>query len=89
MDNDGDLDLVINNVNQPVFVYENRSVQKGANYISIELKSKSKNTFAIGSKVYLHIKDTIQFAEIYPARGFQSSVDYKINFGLGENTEID
>jgi len=89
LDNDGDLDLVINNVNQPVFIYENKSIQKGANYISIELKSKSKNAFAIGSKVYLYVKDTIQFAEIYPARGFQSSVDYKINFGLGKNTEID
>ena len=39
--------------------------------------------------MYLYVKDTIQFAEIYPARGFQSSVDYKINFGLGKNTEID
>ncbi len=80
LDNDGDLDLVVNNVNQKAFVYENHSKN---NYLKIQLKGSGKNTFAIGAKVFLHRKDTIQFLELVPSRGFQSSVDYSLIFGLG------
>lgn len=90
LDNDGDLDLVINNENQPSFVYRNnaRELNKN-NYISLNLKGKGANPFAIGAKVQLFSGKEIQTREHVPSRGFQSSVDYKLVFGLGNSTSID
>ena len=90
LDNDGDLDLIINNENQPAFVYRNDSRQiNHNNYIGIELKGKGKNTFAIGSKIKLFSGDEIFTREMIPSRGFQSSMDYKNIIGLGKTTIID
>jgi hypothetical protein len=86
LDNDGDLDLVVNNVNMPLFVYENKS---NNNFIKIQLTGQGNNPFAIGTKVYLHIKDEILYEQFMPTKGFQSSMDYNINFGLGERDKID
>ncbi|MCX8020941.1 MAG: VCBS repeat-containing protein [Chitinophagaceae bacterium] len=84
LDNDGDLDLVINNVNMPCFVYRNNAQQLHKNnYIAIQLKGKDKNTFAVGAKVYLYQENQILYRELIPTRGFQSSIDYKIIIGLG------
>lgn len=90
LDNDGDLDLVINNENQPSFIYRNnaRELNKN-NYISLNLKGKGGNPFAIGAKVQLFAGTEIQTREHVPSRGFQSSVDYKLVFGLGNTTSID
>lgn len=89
LDNDGDLDLVVNNVNQKAFVYENKSRgQSGNNYIGITLKGKAPNRFAIGSKVKIYQGDQIISRELFPSRGFQSSVDYKLIIGLG-NKQVD
>ena len=90
LDNDGDLDLVVNNVNEKAFVYKNnsREINKN-NFIGIFLKGKDKNTFAIGSKIKLYVGDQILSREVVPARGFQSSVDYKQIIGLGNATKID
>lgn len=90
LDNDGDLDLVVNNVNQKTFIYKNQSreTQKN-NYLSIFLKGSDKNTFAIGSKIKIYIGDQVLSREIIPSRGFQSSVDYKQIIGLGSSTKID
>jgi enediyne biosynthesis protein E4 len=90
LDNDGDLDLVVNNVNQNAFVYKNNSRETGKNnYISILLKGTGKNTFAIGSKIEIFIGNNILSREVVPSRGFQSSVDYKQVIGLGSVSKID
>ncbi|MBA2763017.1 MAG: VCBS repeat-containing protein [Segetibacter sp.] len=90
LDNDGDLDLVVNNVNQKAFTYRNnsREINKN-NYIGISLKGKGKNTFAIGSSIKIYRKDEIISREVMPSRGFQSSVDYKVIAGLGNSSAID
>ncbi|WP_245843484.1 VCBS repeat-containing protein [Niastella vici] len=90
LDNDGDLDLVVNNINQPAFVYKNRSRELNTNhYLSVLLKGTDHNTFAIGSKITLHTGGTIITREVVPSRGFQSSMDYKQVMGLGKRAVID
>lgn len=90
LDNDGDLDLVINNVGQPAFVYQNNSRELNKNnYIGISLKGEKENLFAIGSKVKLFIGNQILSRELIPSRGFQSSMDYKLVLGLGTATQVD
>jgi hypothetical protein len=89
LDNDGDLDLVINNENQPAFVYRNnaREINKN-NYLAVLLKGKSPNTFAVGAKIKVYAGGQQLTREVIPSRGFQSSVDYKQIIGLG-NTAPD
>jgi len=90
LDNDGDLDLIVNNENQPAFVYKNNSRQLNHNnYIAITLRGKGKNQFAIGSQVKLYAGNQILSREMVPSRGFQSSVDYKIIIGLGKIANVD
>ncbi|MES2004929.1 MAG: VCBS repeat-containing protein [Bacteroidota bacterium] len=90
LDNDGDLDLIVNNENQPAFVYRNNSRQINKNhYIAIKLQGTEKNTFAIGSKIDLYRGKEIITRELIPSRGFQSSMDYKQVIGLGNSTVID
>ena len=89
LDNDGDLDLVINNLNQETFVYRNTSDTSGNHSISLLLKGKDGNTFAIGSRVFIHVGDEVIFSEVIPSRGFQSSIDYRTVFGLGNHEVID
>ncbi len=84
LDNDGDLDLVVNNVNQKAFAYKNNSRELNKNnFIGVLLKGKGKNTFAIGSLIKIYTGNQIMSREIMPSRGFQSSVDYKTIIGLG------
>jgi len=90
LDNDGDLDLVVNNENQPSFIYQNKSRQQNKNnYIGVLLKSNSKNTFAIGSKIKIYKDNNVYYREVVPSRGFQSSVDYKQVIGLGKQAQVD
>ena len=91
LDNDGDLDLVVNNVNMPSMIYENRSRQvlPERNYLALKLKGMGMNTMAIGAKVRLYMGDEIIYQEQNPMRGFESTVDYQMVFGLGENAAID
>ena len=89
-DNDGDLDLVVNNINEPAFIYENQNQQiSNDNYLTVKLKGSSKNPFGIGTKVTFYNYDHLQYQEFYPTRGWQSSVDYRLHFGLGKNDSID
>jgi hypothetical protein len=89
LDNDGDLDLVVNNVNQESFVYKNNSRELSkTNYISLSLKGEAQNTFAIGTSIKIFQKDNIISREVMPSRGFQSSVDYKVVMGVGTK-EVD
>lgn len=90
LDNDGDLDLVVNNVNQKSFIYKNNSREQTANnYIGFLLKGAAQNTFAIGSTIKVYVGNEIITREIMPSRGFQSSVDYKTILGLGRKTSVD
>jgi enediyne biosynthesis protein E4 len=90
LDNDGDLDIVVNNVNEPAFVFKNKSREQSKNnFIGISLKGIQKNTFAIGSKILVYKGNQILSREILPSRGFQSSVDYKQSIGIGNQTQID
>ena len=89
LDNDGDLDLVVNNVNMESFVYRNNSEKNKANhFIKVKLKGDNQNKFAIGSVVELYSGKEIIRQELIPSRGFQSSIDYVMAFGLG-NKKID
>jgi len=90
LDNDGDLDLIVNNVNQKALVYQNTTSQKlYHNYLSIKLKGGKKNTFGIGTEVKMYYKNKIFMQELMPSRGFQSSVGYKLVFGLDTIKKID
>lgn len=86
LDNDGDLDLVVANQNQPALVYKNRSREINKNnFIGFVLQQQGHNPFAIGSKVQLFTGGQVLTQELIPSRGFQSSVDYKLVFGLGQD----
>ena len=90
LDGDGDLDLVINNVNQAAFVYRNESDSLSAHhFLRVRLQGAGKNTSAIGARVTLHAGQSRLVLEQMPMRGFQSSVDHVLHFGLGENESID
>ena len=89
LDNDGDLDLIINNVNQPVMLYQNKATEKGANYLQFQLSGDENNTFAIGSKINVYTNGKVLFSEVIPTRGFQSSVDVVTTIGLGKTTQVD
>lgn len=84
LDNDGDLDLIVNNVNQEAFVFQNNSEKnKDNHFIKVKLKGDNQNKFAIGSVVELFSgKETLR-QELIPSRGFQSSIDYVMTFGIG------
>ncbi|WP_111658844.1 VCBS repeat-containing protein [Olleya aquimaris] len=87
LDNDGDLDLVINNVNQEALVYKNNTETVSKNkYLKIQLKGKSPNINAIGSKIKLFSNQEVILQEVIPSRGFQSSVDYVQTIGIGTKT---
>jgi enediyne biosynthesis protein E4 len=90
LDNDGDLDMVVNNVNEPAFIFKNYSrEQNHYNYIGISLKGKNENDFAIGSKILVYKDKEILSREVIPSRGFQSSMDYKQIIGIGTATDVD
>jgi hypothetical protein len=92
LDNDGDLDYVVNNLNDDAFILRNTTVEKSkkqANFIKIRLAGKEANTMAIGSKVELWNKGKYQFTEHFLTRGYASSVDPIIHFGLSQDVSID
>lgn len=89
LDNDGDLDLVVNNVNMPSFVYRNSaSASPESNYIRLVLKGGEKNKFAIGSKIYVTSGKTTYYIENQPVRGFQSSMDPRPFLGLNSSADV-
>jgi hypothetical protein len=90
LDNDGDLDLVVNNINQPAFIYENQAVQQNDNhYLTVNLKGADKNSEGIGAKVTIYAGAKKQYLEQMPTRGYQSSVTPVLHFGLGSDKIID
>lgn len=90
LDNDGDLDLIVNNVSLPAFVYRNESsVQSSNRFLKINLEGEGKNTLGLGAKITIYHGDTKQFLEQMPTRGYQSSVSPVLHLGLGEVSTID
>lgn len=90
IDNDGDLDLVVNNVNMQAFTYENTIDTSSNKSITIGLKGADKNTFAIGAKVEIYYGgNKYGSLENFPSRGFQSSISYQLQFGTSTYDTID
>ncbi|GAB3508875.1 VCBS repeat-containing protein [Emticicia fontis] len=90
LDNDGDLDLITNNLNEAAGIYLNQSREKiGNNYIKLKLKGIDKNTFGIGAKVILKTSEGEQLQQLMPTRGFMSSVEPSLIFGIGKTPKID
>ncbi|MEP6858586.1 MAG: VCBS repeat-containing protein, partial [Gemmatimonadales bacterium] len=90
LNNTGELDLVVNNVNAPASIYRNRAREMNGNsYLTVALRGTGANTAGIGTKVIARDHDGTQLLELQPTRGFLSSVEPKLHFGLGKSTQID
>lgn len=88
LDNDGDLDLVINNVDSPPAIYINQTNEKSS-YLKFKLNYSPSNRFGIGSRVYAYHKGIMQYKELYTLRGFQASSEPIIHLGFGNEVIID
>ncbi|MBS0000135.1 MAG: VCBS repeat-containing protein [Cyclobacteriaceae bacterium] len=94
LDNDGDLDLVLNNIDDPASVYQNALIHhherdSNSHYLGIRLTGSRLNPGGIGAKITLYHEGNLQYHEHFPVRGFQSMVDLNIHFGLGKTGMID
>ncbi|MBB1286894.1 VCBS repeat-containing protein [Flavisolibacter sp. BT320] len=93
LDNDGDLDLIVNNINKEVFVFINNTVTNekpvDVHFLKLVLKGEEGNRRGVGTKVCLFQNGAMQMAEQNPVRGYFSSVDQDLFFGLGKNANID
>ncbi|RDC64330.1 VCBS repeat-containing protein [Adhaeribacter pallidiroseus] len=90
LDNDGDLDLIVNNINQPASIYQNQAKQQLKNqFLQVKLQGDGKNTQGLGAKVTLYNQGQQQYLEQMPTRGFQSSVLPVLHFGLGTAMVVD
>ncbi len=91
LDNDGDLDLVVNNVNAKALVYRNHASQQlpARRWLQLSFKGTAANTFAIGTKATAYAANQQFMMEHMPMRGFQSTVDARLHFGLGQHQTLD
>ncbi len=86
LDNDGDLDVITNNIDAPAFVYENKAT---GNFLKINVEGSENNRFGIGAKAVIHYDGKTQLVENTVTRGFISSVEHGMFFGIGKTTEIE
>jgi hypothetical protein len=86
LDNDGDLDLVVNNIDQEAFVYENREMQNG--YIRFRFSGPESNLNGLGTKVRIFTASGMQYQQHYLARGYRSSMEPVMHFGLGQDSTV-
>ncbi|MBL0037002.1 MAG: VCBS repeat-containing protein [Flavobacteriales bacterium] len=89
LDNDGDLDLVINNLDEVASVHENTSNSRFPDRHWLRLQLTAGKSPALGAKVYARHQGTVQYQELYPVRGYQSAVEPILHFGLGSLTVVD
>jgi enediyne biosynthesis protein E4 len=90
LDNDGDLDLITNNINEHAYIYRNdASGLPGAGFLSVSLKGKGLNTHAIGTRITLYYNGQKQLSEYFPTRGFMSASSGDLHFGLGQVKMVD
>ena len=87
LDNDGDLDVVVNNINQKALLLQNNT--KAKNTLQVSLKGKNQNTFGIGAKVYVFSKGNMQYQQMMSTRGFQSSVAPVLHFAFKDQDKVD
>jgi hypothetical protein len=88
LDDDGDLDLVVNNLNKPAFIYQNQG-DSTKHYLKVKLKGLKGNTDGLGAKVTVFYGDKIQLVDQMPAKGYLSSVSSLLHFGLGKLKAVD
>ena len=89
LDNDGDLDLIVNNMEYPAGIYENKSDRSENRFIKFILEGPSSNPFAVGAKVIVKSQDNFQVQELHNARGYLSSVSHHLTFGCGTSDRVD
>ena len=89
LDNDGDLEMIINNIDDHSMVFKNLSTEQGKSYLRLELQGPEKNRDGLGAKIVLSTGDNQQYHHHTLTRGFQSSVEPIIHFGLGETQKVD
>ncbi|MBU2949915.1 VCBS repeat-containing protein [Tamlana agarivorans] len=87
LDNDGDLELIVNNIDEEATIFENTNIAN--HFIQIKFDGGSHNKFGLGNRVYLYTNNSIQVQELTLTRGFQSSVSPKLHFGLGAASIVD
>jgi len=88
LDLDGDLDLVINHINQPASIYENTSQRDSAHYLKV-YASTPAGIPVLGTKAHLYANESVQYQELYPVQGYQSTQEAVFHFGLGGTTAVD
>ncbi len=88
LDNDGDLDLVTNNLNSPASLYINQT-NEGSKYLKLRFRYTGKNPFGIGTKVFSYTDGKLQYQELQPVRGFQASSEPIVHFGYGNSDKLD
>lgn len=88
LDNDGDLEIITNNIDDHASIFENRSSERN-NYITIQFEGKDGNKFGLGNRVYIKDEQKTQMQELTLTRGFQSSVAPELHFGLDQTEEIE
>lgn len=90
LDNDGDLDLVVNNINSPAFVYRNETSERSGNhFLRVRFKGYAQNAFGLGAEVTLNIKGHVKTLQNFNTRGFESSIEPSLLFGIGPADVVD
>lgn len=89
LDNDGDQDLIVNNINQPAFIYQNQMADSSNRFLRIDLSTTTKNTFALGAKVGVFCNGTGFYQRYIGTRGFMSGASSTLLFGLGGASQVD
>lgn len=91
LDNDGDLDIITNNMNEPATIYKNNSREQRPelHFLTIQLKGPPPNTFCVGAKVFAFSNDTVMYQELQPVRGFLSCSEPLLHYGLGTKNKMD
>lgn len=91
LDNDGNIDLVVNNLNAPAGIFRNQlsTDKETSGFLQLDLKGEGPNTFGYGAKITAYTQGKIQFFEQQPTRGFQSSVSHRVHLGIGNNQKVD
>jgi len=94
IDNDGDLDIIVNNINKEAYIFINNAVQKekpidNSHYLAIQLAGDSLNRKGFGAKIFIYNNGSVQMQEQYPVRGYFSSIDQQLLFGLGKYDHVD
>lgn len=93
LDNDGDLDLVVNNINAPAGIYQNNQItsesKTNPSWLQVSLEGRAGNTFGVGAKLFVWVKGTLHYQQLQTTRGFMSAVPARFYFGFGSVQQAD